>query len=73
MKCTICRGAYRLTAYNRSSICVMCQSVSVDDKHMIDDDIEIEWNIMRDRGRTLPVFDSDHYESSADHDDSHGL
>ena len=51
----------------------MCQSVSVDDKHVIDDDIEIEWNIMRDRGRTLPVFDSDHYESSADHDDSHGL
>ena len=75
MQCTVCRSTFRLTAYNRSSTCHMCQAQQPQDK-AFDEEVELELNLMKTKGRTMPVFDSDSTVSDygGDYEDyGHGL
>lgn len=75
MQCTVCRSTFRLTAYNRTSTCHMCQAQSTPDA-IYDEDVELELNLMKTKGRTMPVFDSELSagDSGSDYEDyGHGL
>jgi len=77
MQCVICRATFRLTAYNRTDTCQMCQ-VNTPQEPQDDEDLELEYNLMTTQGRTLAVFDSDVYSSCSDigndyEDYGHGL
>jgi len=78
MQCEICRSTFRLTAYNRTTICHMCQAqdVAIGQYGRYDEDVELEVTFIQNQGRTPAVFDSESNTGDDRWDDGdfgHGL